>query len=43
VLKEGGAIPHGTVNQQAGLRKQEWWPPPSNVGVGKLVKVAVVR
>jgi hypothetical protein len=38
---EGGAIPHGTVKKEAGWRRQEWWPPPSNLGVGKLVKLAV--
>jgi hypothetical protein len=40
---EGGAIPHGTVNKQASQRRQEWWPPPSNLRVGKLVTVAVMR
>jgi hypothetical protein len=39
--KGGGEILNGTVNKQAGRRRQEWWPPPSNLGVGKLVKVAV--
>jgi hypothetical protein len=42
VLKRwGGAITHGTVNKQASRRRQEWWHLPSNLGVGKLVKVAV--
>jgi hypothetical protein len=30
-------------NKQTGWRRQEWWPPPSNLGLGKLVKVAVRR
>jgi hypothetical protein len=36
----GGVIPHGTVNKQAGLRRQQWRIPPSNLGVGKLVRVS---
>jgi hypothetical protein len=37
----GREIPHGTVNKQAGWRRQELRHPPSNLGAGKLVKVAV--
>jgi hypothetical protein len=37
----GGAIPHGTVNKQAGRRRQEWQHKPSNLVEGKLVKEAV--
>jgi hypothetical protein len=41
VLKRrGGEIPHGTINKQASWRRQEWHPLPSNLGAGKLVKVA---
>jgi hypothetical protein len=39
----GGAIPHRTVNKQAGLRRQEWRTLPSNLGAGKLVTVTVLR
>jgi hypothetical protein len=39
--RKGGAIPHRTVNKQAGQRRQEWWHTPSNLVEGKLVTVAV--
>jgi hypothetical protein len=39
--REGGAIPHGTVNKQASQKRQKWCHPPSILGAGKLVKVAV--
>jgi hypothetical protein len=41
--KWGGSIPLGTLNKQAGRRRQEWFPLPSNLGAGKLVTVAVMR
>jgi hypothetical protein len=42
VPKRGrGVIPHRTVNKQASWRRQEQQHTPSNLGVGKLVKVAV--
>jgi hypothetical protein len=42
VLESGvGVLPHGTVNKQAGQRKQEWWQLPRNLAVGKLLTVAV--
>jgi hypothetical protein len=39
----GGAIPHRTLNKQAGQRRQEWQPTPSKFGVGKLITVVVMK